>query len=83
MHISVALSSLLITRHQSPNLREASLVVPPGANSSAKEPLCFGSGMPTAQGLIRALDRMGAGPSGDRHVFWTSVSKITDTEARF
>ena len=39
--------------------------------------------MPTAQGLIRALDRMGAGPSGDRHVFWTSVSKITDTEARF
>lgn len=31
----------------------------------------FGTGMPSADGLRRALDKMGAGKGGDSWVFWT------------
>lgn len=31
----------------------------------------FGTGMPSADGLRRALDKMGAGKGGDAWVFWT------------
>jgi len=37
------------------------------------EPLCYGTGMPTLDGLRRALEKMGAGPDGDRQVWWTCL----------
>ncbi|KAL7413408.1 inositol hexakisphosphate-domain-containing protein [Mrakia frigida] len=33
----------------------------------------YGTGMPSIQGLRRALEKMEAGPNGSRKVFWTSL----------
>lgn len=31
----------------------------------------YGTGMPSVEGLARALDKMGAGPDGNTWVYWT------------
>ncbi|KAF8556228.1 hypothetical protein OG21DRAFT_1409537 [Imleria badia] len=49
---------------------EALTVLPEGANDGK---MVCGSGMPTVQGLRRALARVDAGPQGTNMVFWTSL----------
>ncbi|KAF8896122.1 inositol hexakisphosphate-domain-containing protein [Infundibulicybe gibba] len=60
----------------SPNFRRVPLTL----QSSTLEPespdpkrMVCGSGMPTADGLKRALERVDAGPNGQNTVFWTSL----------
>ncbi|KAH9928428.1 inositol hexakisphosphate-domain-containing protein [Amylocystis lapponica] len=43
------------------------------ANSAADSKWLCGSGMPTVQGLRRALGRVNAGPDGSNTVYWTSL----------
>ncbi|KAH7925850.1 hypothetical protein BV22DRAFT_1033556 [Leucogyrophana mollusca] len=71
----------------SPNFRRVPLtlqLVSSGASSPADSAefvvggaedgkMVCGSGMPTVQGLRRALDRVDAGPLGHNKVFWTSL----------
>ncbi|KAG9052633.1 hypothetical protein FS842_009475 [Serendipita sp. 407] len=61
----------------SPNFRRIALDLwsSPGAQQHVKgvtEYVC-GSGMPTAEGLRRALKRLDASPEGKNSVFWTSL----------
>lgn len=37
---------------------------------------CSLSGMPTVEGLKRALQRVDAGPEGKNMVFWTSLREV-------
>ena len=54
------------------NFREVPLLIPGCREAPAKRRL-YGSGMPTAAGLRKALARMEAQPGGSRHVVWTSL----------
>ncbi|KAJ6545040.1 inositol hexakisphosphate-domain-containing protein [Mycena vulgaris] len=68
-----------------PNFRQVSLALrsmpspslsPTTSTDSLKlreEKMVCGSGMPTVEGLRRALMRLDAGPSGGNKVFWTSL----------
>ncbi|KAI0264344.1 inositol hexakisphosphate-domain-containing protein [Gloeopeniophorella convolvens] len=71
----------------SPNFRRVPLILQlvPNGRTSSPDSFYFapnsvndgkgvcGSGMPTVQGLRRALARVNAGPGGDNHVVWTSL----------
>ncbi|TFK69694.1 hypothetical protein BDN72DRAFT_767637 [Pluteus cervinus] len=69
----------------SPNFRRVPLTLKPSfCRSAAHGTMDFvvdknngkmvcGSGMPTFDGLKRALERVNAGPAGDNIVFWTSL----------
>ncbi|PAV16188.1 metal ion binding oxidoreductase [Pyrrhoderma noxium] len=62
----------------SPNFRRVPLLVElnsaPGLNGNIfRGKRVCGSGMPTVQGLRRALARVNADPSGNNMVFWTSL----------
>ncbi|KAF9223711.1 hypothetical protein BS17DRAFT_802243 [Gyrodon lividus] len=59
---------LVSSRKSSPNV---SIEVLPDGASDGK--MVCGSGMPTVQGLRRALARVDAGPQGSNMVFWTSL----------
>jgi hypothetical protein len=54
------------------NFREVPLVLPSHGQSPSDRKL-YGTGMPTAIGLRKALARMEAQPGGPRHVVWTSL----------
>lgn len=63
----------------SPNFRRIPLVLWAGSGAESQnythartEYVC-GSGMPTAEGLRRALKRVGASPEGPNVAFWTSL----------
>ncbi|KAF9000645.1 inositol hexakisphosphate-domain-containing protein [Cyathus striatus] len=66
-----------------PNFRRVPLTLRPIAGRSVSEPTDFevrecgkmvcGSGMPTVDGLKRALERVNAGPHGTNKVYWTSL----------
>jgi hypothetical protein len=54
------------------NFREVPLLIPASGQAPSKRRL-YGTGMPTAAGLRKALTRMEAQPQGPRHVVWTSL----------
>ncbi|KAF7336949.1 hypothetical protein MVEN_02131300 [Mycena venus] len=68
-----------------PNFRRVPLTLPsmpspslsPASSTESLTPrdgkMVCGSGMPTVEGLRRALLRIDAGPSGNNNVFWTSL----------
>ncbi|EJD06892.1 uncharacterized protein FOMMEDRAFT_75682 [Fomitiporia mediterranea MF3/22] len=69
----------------SPNFRRVPLMVqlssvstPNGAAIEGK--MVCGSGMPTVQGLRRALERVNADASGSNMVFWTSLREASGME---
>ncbi|KAL5486072.1 hypothetical protein ACEPAI_7116 [Sanghuangporus weigelae] len=62
----------------SPNFRRVPLIIQLSSITSAngttyEGKMVCGSGMPTVQGLRRALERVNANPSGNNRVFWTSL----------
>lgn len=59
-----------------PNYRKVPVEVTSATtHPDAREPehLVYGTGMPSAQGLRNALEKMDAAPSGSRHIIWTSL----------
>ncbi|KAL0953290.1 hypothetical protein HGRIS_004539 [Hohenbuehelia grisea] len=65
----VPLSLKVVSRKTADNSVATEFVIP----ETEEEKMICGSGMPTVDGLRRALQRVNAGPDGDNMVYWTSL----------